>query len=338
MLYLEGRPLEMKPAYLMTKNEKYVFVESRGSGSTPQMVARSVQVNHSTNSRKVTVTVIENMDVDKVKCMAFCFELNNKKYFPVVTGDKIGFEETLTSDMKFWFRWGEKTGQWRTLQSAAKSDMSLCECNKGKVIICSQPRSHFRISFKDMARSPITRLNNIPMYQSTRYNDDSTQRMVVENLNITHNGNLSEEKNDIKMIQDEIPVYRNTRYRKYMSIQSNDESICQMVVQNFKISHNGNPSEESRPEMIQDSRPMYLKTRHRQYMWVGSKDGSTSQMVVENIKISDDRNPRRGNKRIRQVYCSKETTEGHSQLERYNKRPSFLELPGFYKNLNTISV
>ncbi|XP_056600867.1 uncharacterized protein LOC130418793 isoform X2 [Triplophysa dalaica] len=287
-----------RPAYLRTKCQKYVCVESRGSRSTPQIVAKSFQLN-STNSRKVTVTVNERTGVDNVKWMAFCFELNKKKYFPVVNGDKLGFEETLTSDKKFWFQYGEKTGKWRTVQSVAKPDMYLnFESKQSNVIICSQPLQHFRIFFEVEPRSPVTTPKSISMSISRRYNDDSTQRMVVENFNITHYGHRSEERNEIKMIQDERPVYPHTRYRNDMSIQSNDQSTCQMVVQNLKISHNGNPREESRPEMIQDSRPMYLETRLRQYMWDRSKDGSTSQMVVEKIKISDDRNPRRGNKRI----------------------------------------
>lgn len=50
-------------------------------------------INNNTNYYfLVTVTVNERTGVDNVKCMAFCFELNKKKYFLVVNGDQLGFE------------------------------------------------------------------------------------------------------------------------------------------------------------------------------------------------------------------------------------------------------
>lgn len=43
----------------------------------------------------VSVQVFDDTNIiENIHCMAFCFKLMDKEYYPVVTGNKIGFEVT----------------------------------------------------------------------------------------------------------------------------------------------------------------------------------------------------------------------------------------------------
>nr|XP_055054474.1 uncharacterized protein LOC129439734 [Misgurnus anguillicaudatus] len=89
-------------------------------------------------------------------CMAFSFELKKKKYFPVVIGDKISFEEKLKyEEKKFFFQWAEKTGESKRLESVAEPNKYLAVENN-KVTIRHQIQSnptYFRIHSKKKGRS-----------------------------------------------------------------------------------------------------------------------------------------------------------------------------------------
>ncbi|XP_073716470.1 uncharacterized protein [Misgurnus anguillicaudatus] len=118
------------PAYLETQG-KYVRLQS--TKDSVQMVLENWQ-RGDTDEPKVTVY---DCVLDSRKCMAFSFELENKKYFPVVTGDEISFEEQLKhKEKRFLFQWAEKTGQ--CLESVAEPNKYL-SVKGSKITIQSYP-------------------------------------------------------------------------------------------------------------------------------------------------------------------------------------------------------
>ncbi|XP_073716861.1 uncharacterized protein [Misgurnus anguillicaudatus] len=125
---------------------KYVCLQSEGT--SVQMVLENWQ-RGDTDKPKVTVY---NRVFGIRKCMAFSFELKNKKYFPVVIGDKISFEEKLKYEEKrFFFQWVEKTGESKRLESVAEPNKYLSVIDN-KVTIQSNP-TYFRIRSKDKGKT-----------------------------------------------------------------------------------------------------------------------------------------------------------------------------------------
>lgn len=134
-----------------------------------------------TDEPKVTVYKFE---LDSRICMAFSFELKNKKYFPVVTGDKISFEERLKhNEKRFLFQWAEKTGQ--CLESVAEPNKYLAVIGR-KVTIHSYP-TEFTIHCqeKEPKRSCMTPKKAYPNTRNSVYvccKGRSTRRTVVANM------------------------------------------------------------------------------------------------------------------------------------------------------------
>ncbi|KAL7836840.1 hypothetical protein AOLI_G00281240 [Acnodon oligacanthus] len=136
---------------LETKNGKYARIETKSTGVT--IVAKQDQGNQS------NVTVYRSCENDNNVCVAFCFKLRNKKYFPVVKkqGDSTTpaqFQveprnDANALDESVQFRWTKAKGVWKFLNSVAEPSQYL-SVYKNQFTLTTTPTTHFR--FKSNTR------------------------------------------------------------------------------------------------------------------------------------------------------------------------------------------
>lgn len=145
-------------AFLATSGQRYVCIEGRPSRRTSQsheLVTKFLQEGDLGSAAKVKVYHVLN---GTRKCMAFCFEVNKKSVFPVIThGKEVKFkvlprEEPITAgifDQTFLFQWGDIHGDWKSLKSVAEPSKYLIDGKNGKeknkVIITTERSPVFKV-------------------------------------------------------------------------------------------------------------------------------------------------------------------------------------------------
>ncbi|KAL7839896.1 hypothetical protein SRHO_G00265540 [Serrasalmus rhombeus] len=130
---------------LETRNGKYARIETKRTGAT--IVAKQDQGN------QPNVTVYRSYENRKNVCVAFCFELENKKYFPVV---KKQVDSTAPAqfqveprndpdaiDESVQFRWTKAKGDWKFLNSVAEPSQYL-SVYKNQFTLTTTPTTYFR--------------------------------------------------------------------------------------------------------------------------------------------------------------------------------------------------
>ncbi|XP_016428269.1 uncharacterized protein LOC107755847 isoform X3 [Sinocyclocheilus rhinocerous] len=161
----------IESALLSTSCGKYVCIEGRRRRRPSQsleLVSENRQEKDLENSAKVKVYHIL---YGTRKCMAFCFEVNKKSVFPVVThGKEVKFKVLPTDkpitagifDQTFLFQWDEhdRHGDWKSLKSVAEPSMYLIDEENGKekskVIITNERSPIFKICYSDMKIAGLT--------------------------------------------------------------------------------------------------------------------------------------------------------------------------------------
>ncbi|XP_059403190.1 uncharacterized protein LOC132135867 [Carassius carassius] len=157
----------IESALLATSCGKYVCIEGRRrrrNSQSHELVTKNRQTSDLGSAAKVKVYHVLN---GTRKCMAFCFEVNKKSVFPVIThGKEVKFkvlptEEPITAgifDQTFLFQWDERDihGDWRSLKSVAEPSKYLIGVENGKekskVIVTTERSPVFKISYSDMRR------------------------------------------------------------------------------------------------------------------------------------------------------------------------------------------
>ncbi|XP_016146734.1 uncharacterized protein [Sinocyclocheilus grahami] len=163
----------IESALLSTSCGKYVCIEGRRRrrprpSQSLELVTENRQEKDLENSAKVKVYHIL---YGTRKCMAFCFEVNKKSVFPVVThGKEVKFKVLPTDkpitagifDQTFLFQWDEQDrhGDWKSLKSVAEPSMYLIDEENGKekskVIITNERSPIFKICYTDMKIAGLT--------------------------------------------------------------------------------------------------------------------------------------------------------------------------------------
>ncbi|XP_073696661.1 uncharacterized protein [Garra rufa] len=170
-------------AYLSTSNGKYVCM---------QRAKRTLQLVSENRQGQGPEVKVYHISYNGRPCMAFCFEVDNKSVFPVVTEKEevesrvLSLDKPITPgilDKSFLFKWGERDccGAWRSLNSVAEPSKFLSVEEHGKVIIKTHPDPGFKILDKerDTANKELqrnARTDKIQKSMTTQYRKNTLQK------------------------------------------------------------------------------------------------------------------------------------------------------------------